>query len=733
MPEHEDSTPENETSETCTIDKRNLRRKYVRYLLIVTVLLVLNGVIGAGFYHSYQCTPLADTSTWTSYRINDCRIEARVSSELGEARTAEELLTSNTWQNINTVDIRTFSEISTGFAKDATQAYFEATPISAVDPNTFTPLTDLYSKDRDSVFWRSSKINNVDPNAFTPLNIIQGLAAHKNELYYHGSLITNSPNNTELSIESPTALQVILPNETVMLRWRAPLYFSHILLQLVDQDNVVTWVETYPLENSGSYVYTVPQDTEQSGTYSLRLIGISEKFGLAYLSEKENAVLIDNAKISLSANGSSDQDGVFVRLDEPIQLRWESRGVENCTLITPTKERSVSAEGGLIQTNAKELSDKPDILDLALKCKTDTGRVLIEHLSLVFFKNNAPDPIQLTMEYPTPNEALQYGQTTTIQWSGANFETAVDLLLFESNELETPSEGEAEPILIASNIPNSGAHSWTIPETINAATNYFIRVACHDPERLGLPQTNPHGNRFCNTSNTDGVFSIGLSEDEAIAERLRLKSEARLAREQSPTELTSINSFLYTDGIDTYYDSGFGVLTRKSAIDPNEIVLLNEYLFKTSSGVWYKDCGFDGSCLISYLAGADAETFKLLNDTYAKDKDSVFIILHPEEAPQNISILPLEEVQASSFTVLGYLFGADATNVYYADQPIEDADPETFAPYPLSMSYEKAIIFMDEDDTFIYQEADTENPLQSLRARPVATDLPEQDEESGNL
>lgn len=189
--------------------------------------------------------------------------------------------------------------------------------------------------------------------------------------------------------------------------------------------------------------------------------------------------------------------------------------------------------------------------------------------------------------------------------------------------------------------------------------------------------------------------------------------------EQADGALKQLSKHIFTYGDTVYFDAGSGTLRPKTAIDPEEITIHNERFISTTDGVWYRSCGQASVCYLVNLPGVDSASFSIINDNYIKDANNVYLILTPPNQDDHLQPLLITEADPLTFTLLGHLFAKDSKRVFYAEEAIPEADPDTFAPSPISMSYQNAIMFKDINHTFMYEEADPKHPLPALRARPT--------------
>lgn len=92
----------------------------------------------------------------------------------------------------------------------------------------------------------------------------------------------------------------------------------------------------------------------------------------------------------------------------------------------------------------------------------------------------------------------------------------------------------------------------------------------------------------------------------------------------------------------------------------------------------------------SLVKGADAGSFRVLNDCYARDTDRIYYFGHPGDLYKGIHEIPC---QAASFTILDYPYSKDANAVFYLYTRIKNADAASFSIIGNNFSRDKDHVY----------------------------------------
>lgn len=143
----------------------------------------------------------------------------------------------------------------------------------------------------------------------------------------------------------------------------------------------------------------------------------------------------------------------------------------------------------------------------------------------------------------------------------------------------------------------------------------------------------------------------------------------------------AINYFIAKDDKSVYTPNH-----KLEGADPESFVLLDskkELTFAKDKNVVYfsKENSCSPACEMEKVNKSDPETFEFINDSFAKDKNAVYVIMTPEETAEYEKcpqIVRVEVTDTNNFKYIKGLYWHDGENVYKAMKKLENADPSTF-------------------------------------------------------
>lgn len=128
--------------------------------------------------------------------------------------------------------------------------------------------------------------------------------------------------------------------------------------------------------------------------------------------------------------------------------------------------------------------------------------------------------------------------------------------------------------------------------------------------------------------------------------------------------------FLYAKDKNFLYFNGKKIANS----DPNSFKLLNKNLAKDNHTVYYIYAN-----TLQKLTYVHSESFELIDDYYAKDKNGVYLLIDHGRQLENIK--KITDANPKTFKIFGYQYATDNKHVYYKDQKLEDANPTTFVTF----------------------------------------------------
>ena len=163
---------------------------------------------------------------------------------------------------------------------------------------------------------------------------------------------------------------------------------------------------------------------------------------------------------------------------------------------------------------------------------------------------------------------------------------------------------------------------------------------------------------------------------------------------ENSKDITSIDYFVDKNNIYYAYEN----LEKIQGADKNSFEILGNYIAKDKNNVYYngkkmenvdsksfKNFGnFIGKDKnrVFYITGnedikdADAESFEIMGDTYYfRDKNNIFVIKYSNDFPDGEGFVKLPNIDRNSFITLSEEIGKDKNGVYYIDEKINGINP----------------------------------------------------------
>ena len=163
---------------------------------------------------------------------------------------------------------------------------------------------------------------------------------------------------------------------------------------------------------------------------------------------------------------------------------------------------------------------------------------------------------------------------------------------------------------------------------------------------------------------------------------------------ENDKDVTSIDYFVDKNNIYYAYEN----LEKIQGADKNSFEVLGNYIAKDKNNVYYngkkmenvdsksfKNFGnFIGKDKnrVFYITGnedikdADAESFEIMGDTYYfRDKNNIFVIKYSNDFPDGQGFIKLPNIDRNSFITLSEEIGKDKNGVYYIDEKINGINP----------------------------------------------------------
>lgn len=163
---------------------------------------------------------------------------------------------------------------------------------------------------------------------------------------------------------------------------------------------------------------------------------------------------------------------------------------------------------------------------------------------------------------------------------------------------------------------------------------------------------------------------------------------------ENSKNITSIDYFVDKNNIYYAYEN----LEKIQGADKNSFEVLGNYIAKDKNNVYYngkkmenvdsksfKNFGnFIGKDKnrVFYITGnedikdADAESFEIMGDTrYFRDKNNIFVIKYSNDFPDGEGFIKLPNIDRNSFIALSEEFGKDKNGIYYIGEKINGINP----------------------------------------------------------
>ena len=195
----------------------------------------------------------------------------------------------------------------------------------------------------------------------------------------------------------------------------------------------------------------------------------------------------------------------------------------------------------------------------------------------------------------------------------------------------------------------------------------------------------------------DITDSIPISSDNKInTKKISLDGlDVRTFRAlENSKDITSIDYFVDKNNIYYAYEN----LEKIQGADKNSFEVLGNYIAKDKNNVYYKGRKMEnvdsasiktfGNFIgkdknrVFYITGnedikdADASSFEIMGDTYYfRDKNNIFVIKYSNDFPDGEGFIKLPNIDRNSFITLSEEIGKDKNGVYYIDEKINGINP----------------------------------------------------------
>ena len=163
---------------------------------------------------------------------------------------------------------------------------------------------------------------------------------------------------------------------------------------------------------------------------------------------------------------------------------------------------------------------------------------------------------------------------------------------------------------------------------------------------------------------------------------------------ENSKDVTSIDYFVDKNNIYYAYEN----LEKIQGADKNSFEVLGNYIAKDKNNVYYKGTKMEnvdsasvktfGNFIgkdknrVFYITGnedikdADAESFEIMGDTrYFRDKNNIFVIKYSNDFPDGEGFIKLPNIDRNSFITLSEEFGKDKNGIYYIGEKINGINP----------------------------------------------------------
>ena len=163
---------------------------------------------------------------------------------------------------------------------------------------------------------------------------------------------------------------------------------------------------------------------------------------------------------------------------------------------------------------------------------------------------------------------------------------------------------------------------------------------------------------------------------------------------ENSKDVTSIDYFVDKNNIYYAYEN----LEKIQGADKNSFEILSNYIAKDKNNVYYngkKMENVDSASVktfgnfigkdknrVFYITGnedvkdADASSFEIMGDTrYFRDKNNIFVIKYSNDFPDGEGFIKLPNIDRNSFITLSEEIGKDKNGVYYIDEKINGINP----------------------------------------------------------
>ena len=163
---------------------------------------------------------------------------------------------------------------------------------------------------------------------------------------------------------------------------------------------------------------------------------------------------------------------------------------------------------------------------------------------------------------------------------------------------------------------------------------------------------------------------------------------------ENSKDVTSIDYFVDKNNIYYAYEN----LEKIQGADKNSFEVLGNYIAKDKNNVYYKGRKMEnvdsasiktfGNFIgkdknrVFYITGnedikdVDAKSFEIMGDTrYFRDKNNIFVIKYSNDFPDGEGFIKLPNIDRNSFITLSEEFGKDKNGIYYIGEKIDGINP----------------------------------------------------------
>jgi len=263
-----------------------------------------------------------------------------------------------------------------------------------------------------------------------------------------------------IQINAPRSTSTWYIDETNTITWSSANAGNYVKIELY-KNGIFDSTITSSTSNSGTYSWAIPSGLSPGSSYKIRVTSlsysdISDESGSFSISERDRYITI-----------TSPKQGDTLFREDKYTIRWQSTHAGNNVKIEYGTGSSYNTIVSSTSNSGTYSWTIPSGLSL-----TASYKIRITSLSYSdIYDESGSFSIghrYININRPHSTSTWYLGKANTITWNSANAGNSVRIELYRNTRLHST---------IASNAPNTGTYSWTIPTDLSPSSSYRIRVS----------------------------------------------------------------------------------------------------------------------------------------------------------------------------------------------------------------------------------------------------------------